>query len=384
MPPEAINLYGQMDNTCGLASLLMILQPESHGIAEYLARWWGGVKNVTKVAETPQVEFNWQRVLNYILLKALWHARLRPYALEKLGEFADDIYADYDFRIQEGFRSLLAREGPRGMFLKNSFESTGAVCDPLLQGHLNLMKKDSELKILYLFFGGKFHHHYDANQPTGAISFTREEVKNVTGKEFQKKINILEDAVKKNYKILLGLGHHWMVVKTIKSFEEIPPSNNEFKAIPRNYFFYVLDPEVKKEKTLPFKRIGENYLFYIFEQNETELNAGLQLLDEVLKEDLPKDAEVYRRFAANEVGAEESLKTQLAEFFGAWPLPEEVRGEAMENFEEGEEGEGERAADAAMLEAGGSETPKRLPTEEEMAQRLRAAIKKAFSDYSKV
>ncbi len=379
MPPEVFKIYGQMDNTCGLASLLMILQPESRGIAETLARWWGGVKNITKAAEAPQVEFNWERVLNYILLKTLKHPRLRAYADEKLGDPAIEYFIVFEDRIQQGLRRICSREGPRGMFLKNIFDSTGAVCDPLLQGHLNLMKLDAELKILYRFFGGIFQHHYEANEPTGAIKFTRQEVKDSTNKEFQGKIKILEQAIQNNHKILLGLGHHWMAVKSIKSFQEDTPAEGEPKVPSRNYFAYVLDPEVKQEKTVPFQRIGENYLFYIFEHKEAELKAGLQILEGVLKEDLPKDAEVYRRFVANEVGKEEPLKKQLVELLGAWPLPEEERGEAEEEFEEEEEEEPGRA-----LEAESMDKIKPLPTEEEMKQKLRAAIKKAFTDYSKI
>ncbi len=378
MPPEAIKLYGQMNNTCGLATLLMILQPESHGMTEHLARWWGGVKNVIKAAESPQVEFNWERVLNYILLKTLKNPRLRAYAEEKLGDMGIEYFIGAEGIIQKVFERICMQDGPRGMFLKNSFESSGSVCDPLLQVHLNIMKEDPELKILYLLFGGRFQHRYEAIQPTGAINFTRAEIKEPTSQEFQKKIKILDEAIHNNHKILLGLGHHWMAVKTIKSFEEDLPAGSEAKTPRRNYFTYVLDPEFKQEKTLPFQRIGENYMFYIFEHDETQFKAGLQLIEEVLKEEFPKDAEVRRRFLANEVGDEESLKKQLKELFGAWPLPEEEREKVEAELEEEEE------AESRVLEAESMEKPKPLPTEEEMTQKLRVAIKKAFSDYSKV
>ncbi len=379
MTPDALKLYGQMDNTCGLASLLMILQPESHGMAEILTRWWEGVKNLTKAKETPQSEFNWERVLNYILLKTLYHPRLRHYVEEKLGDYADVNFADFDFRIQEILKRICAREGPRGMFLKNCCESAASVCDPLLQLHLNIMKVDPELKILFNLFGGKFQHHYEAKQPTGALNFTRAEVRDSSSKEFQDKITILEKAVQNNHKILLGLGHHWMAVKTIKAFEEDSTPPGDPKAARRNYFAYVLDPEVKQAKTLPFQKIGENYMFYIFEQDESQCKAGLLLIDEVLKEDLPKDAEVYRKFVANEVGAEEPLKKQLVELLGAWPLPEEEREEVEE-----EEEEAGRVLEEREFEAGITNEPKLLPTEAEMRQKLRAAIKKAFTDYSKI
>ncbi len=383
MPPEAPKIYGQMDNTCGLASLLMILQPESRGMVEHLNRWWGGVKSVTKAVDAPQIEFNWERVLNYILLKSLRHPRLRSYIEDKLGEAALEYFIIFEGRVQEGLRQICAREGPRGMFLKNAFESAAAVCDPLLQIHLNLMKQDSELKILYRFFGYKFHHHYEAEEPTGAINFTKEEVKDSNSQGFRKKIKILELAIQAKHTILLGLGHHWMAVKTLKSFEEGNPGANDPSLRLRNYFAYMLDSEVKKEKTLPFQRINQNYMFYIFEHDEGELKKGLQLIEDVLKEDLPKDAEVYRRFAANDVGAEEPLKTQLVELLGTWPLPEEMRGEFEEEIEEEGE-EADRALEAGALEAGGPDKAKPLPTEEEMKQRLRATIKKAFTDYSKI
>ena len=384
MPPDQLKIYGQMENTCGLASLLMILQPESRGIRDYFARWWEGVKNITKAAEAPQVEFNWERVLNYILLKALKHPRLRAYAEEKLGEAALEYFIIFEDRIQQGLRRVCVREGPRGMFLKNAFENVGAVCDPLLQGHLNIMKLDAELKILYRFFGGKFQHHYEAAEPTGAIKFTYADLKDTTGKEFQQKILILEQAIHAKHPILLGLGHHWMAVKGIKSFEDETQRAGESGVQHRNYFAYLLDPEVKKEKTLPFQKINENYLFYVFEQDEAEFHVGLQLLDEVLTEDLPKDAEIYRRFVTNEIGVEEPLKELLAEMLGTGPPHEEERAEVEEEFEEVGEEAIDRAIEVGALETADAAKEKPLPTEEEMVQRLRAAIKKGFSDYSKI
>ncbi len=378
MPTEAIKLYGQMNNTCGLASFLMILQPESHGMAEVLTQWWGGVKNVIKAVEAQQVELNWERVLNYILLKALRHPRLRSYVEEKLGDAAMEYFIIFEGRVQEGLRQICARYGPSGMFLKNNFESAAVVCDPLLQIHLDLMKQDSELKILYRFFGYKFHHHYEAEEPTGAINFTKEEVKDSNNPGFQKKIKILEQAIQAKHTILLGLGHHWMALKTLKAFEEEVAQGVDTKIQRRNYFAYLLDSEVKQEKTLPLQRINQNYMFYIFERDEAELKTGIQLIDDVLIEDLPKDAEVYRRFKANEIGAEEPLKTQLVELFGVWPLPEEMREELVE------EGEEEEEEVSRELEAESMDRIKPLPTEDEMAQKLRAAIKKAFTDYSKI
>jgi hypothetical protein len=374
MPPDQLKIYGQMENTCGLASLLMILQPESRGIENYFVRWWEGVKNVTKAAEAPQVEFNWERVLNYILLKALKHPRLRAYAEEKLGELGLEYFILFEDRIQQNLRRICVREGIKGMFLRNAFESAGVVCDPLLQEHLNLMKKEYELKILYHFFGGKFQHHYESVLPTGAISFTQEEVKDSTSKEFQQKIHILEQAIQAKSPILLGLSDHWLVVKTLKSFID---DSQETSRVPRhNYFVYALDPLVKLEKTYPFQRINENFLFYIFEQDNAELHVGLQLLDEVLMEDFPKDAGIYQRFVANEIGVEEPLKEQLTEMFGTWPLPKEEPVDAEEAIG--------RATNVYLLEAEDVEKEKPLPTEEEMIQRLRAAIKKGFSDYLKV
>ncbi|OLS14662.1 MAG: hypothetical protein RBG13Loki_1703 [Promethearchaeota archaeon CR_4] len=336
------------------------------------------------------MEFNWERVLNYILLKTLRHSRFRAYAEEKLGDSGVEYFILFENRIQQNLRRICVQEGVKGMFLKNAFESMGVVCDPLLQDHLNLMKQEYELKILFHFFGCKFQHHYDSVLPTGAISFKKKEVKDSTGKDFQQKIQILEQAIQTKSPILLGLNDHWMVVRNVKSFIDESQGTEEQGAQHHKYFAYALDPLAKQEKTYPFERINEKFLFYIFDHEDAALRAGLQVLDEVLTEDFPKDAAIYQQFLANEIGDAEPLKQQLAEMFGMWPPLEEERMlfEEAKEIEEEFETMAEEGLDTAMkvdaLNGGNTGELKSLPTEEEMAQRLRAAIKKGFSDYSKV
>ncbi|HMF31136.1 MAG TPA: hypothetical protein VKK79_06970 [Candidatus Lokiarchaeia archaeon] len=376
MSTEGMIIYGQLENTCGLASTLMATQPERNGFADQLSVWWDGVGQLVDDPSNQAKEFAWERVLDYILLKIPTNDKLRAFVEEQDPDLAMLFTLNIGDRVQKIFARICRHEGPKGMFLKNAYEATGRVCDPLLDIHLGIMKTNADLGVLYCFFGGKFLHRFESGMPTGAIFFTRDEVKNPLDKNFLKKVQILEQAVKDGQHIFLGQTHHWMAVKGLKSFEDddAPPSKGGQK--PRKYFLYVLDPEKRMEMTLPFNVLTENFLFYFFQEDNTRQQAGLQLLAEVLDAEIAQDAEIYQKYLAGDIGDEDALRQQVKDFVGE-----------MEVEEEEEEEDHERAAELAQLEARertAPPPPKGILTGEQWMERIRAAIKRNFSDYSKM
>jgi hypothetical protein len=380
MSTEGLKIYGQLENTCGLATTLMATQPELQGFADQLSTWWDGIAQLVEDSSNKVQEFGWERVLDYIILKVAKNDRLREFVEAQDADAAMLFLINIEDRVQRIFAKICRHDMPRGMFLKNAYDSGGRVCDPLLEIHLGIMKTNADLGVLYQFLGGKFVHHFESGIPTGAINFTRDEVKDSLDKNFAKKIQILEQSLKDGQHVFLGQTHHWMAVKGLKSFEDDDAPAGKGGQKPRRYFLYVLDPQKCVELTLPFNVLTENYLFYFFADDPALQAAGLKLLQEVLEEEIARDAEFFHKFRAGDIGDAEVLRKQAMEFLSAM-------GEVPEEAEE-EEGEGEHAAELAHLEGRKWVAPPppmgTILTGEQWMERIRAAIKNNFSDYSKL
>ena len=148
----------------------------------------------------------------------------------------------------------------------------------------------------------------------------------------------------------------------------------------KRYFLYVLDPEQEMEKTLPFTFLTENFLFYFFDQDDQSLEKGMQLLTEVLREEVAKDAALFQLFRGGDIGDEAKLRQQLIDFVGEL---------AEEEGEEQAEEEIEHSAEFAQSEVEThSKTLTHLVTGvltgDQWMDRICAAIKRNFSNYSKL
>jgi len=85
-------LFFQQHNTCGLSSLLMLLDPISNTkLAEFLDSIWSKVKNLILQTNFSKKEFTWSHALEYLLLKSYHENIISDYIKSRL-EFEDDYF----------------------------------------------------------------------------------------------------------------------------------------------------------------------------------------------------------------------------------------------------------------------------------------------------
>ncbi len=308
--------YGQFSNGCGLASLLMLLNPEENpNIKEFLEKEWDYISSLFDRYHYNSNEYHWALVLQYLLLKCLGNSD---------DESRDPIYEFFEKRIkwiyhdqklvnksvQESQRSLLLEKNkPNEAFTYGDYLGDSDFLTPLIiMKNIHVMKTDAELKVLAEIFDFKFEYQ-EFDDITGAITFLAEELtsKTVKKENARKKWNTLEMySNDSKYLLLYGKAHHWLAIKDV--YKKCPEEaikgkvDNKKSWKAKNLILEVNDPAQKRTLKLDFDDIQLSDRILVFSKrsaNKTESFKPFSLFEPLLKltkEDAPVEVELWRQY----------------------------------------------------------------------------------------
>lgn len=263
-------LYQQLISSCGLASLLMLLDPETNSeLQTFLALIHEEIRPlIAKITPDLGSEFNFQYVFQYLLLKAesqeapsfqfLYEFLLNKFPNGYLDQCAIrnfQLIAKHDFYLQSGLLDLV--KAYDRFLLERSIVSPA-----LLKDETSTIKSGFNLKILMAIFGWDFFPH-ESGDGTGAFYLTKK-----TKKKFLR--TLIEGYLSDNVRILFNNQNHWMAVvglypknvkkwKKMDDFWTLKRSINEFTLVVNN-------PIGPKQELLELKSLTQSQRFYFFKE----------------------------------------------------------------------------------------------------------------------
>lgn len=290
-------LFNQQHNTCGLSSMLMLLDPPNNmHIKSFLDEIWKHVKTILLNLDLKKKEFEWSHALEYLLLKSYHENILSEYIMEHK-EFADDYYINR-VPLEVHLRQMQEKHYNLGRMLiyeeYQKFFDTGIVNHFILTDQINQMKDAKEMELLFSLFGYDFVPQYSPDG-TGGIFFTRKELKNQDLPSVAQRLKKLEHEFNRGGKIMLGMYHHWLAVSNI--------GKNR-----RGYFIVVNDPNTARRYRLPLKKLRDTDRFYIFKKREEDILPFWQQLKAWLTEEIKQDILAFSEFKKK---LQENLKKRL-------------------------------------------------------------------------
>ncbi len=352
--------YHQLPNACGLSSLLMALRPDARAITPILDEFWEKIRNLFREKHWQnRREYLWTRVLEYLLLKGFQAPDFREAFEAAMPEFFELYVIISHDQIQQTHALLLKRFGPRIEPLIEKYYERGLLYEELVLRRILKMKENPELKFLAKIFGCDFVPWPQSWDGTGAVTFTREDLKsyrkNNPSPEFEEKVTFLRKGLKAEDPMLLGSTHHWLAVKDILEFDG-------------KLFLTYHDPANGKEMRRPFDRFGPSDFFYRFTFSSEELQKNAAIARRVIEQDIPA-----------EIQAPPPAKPEQE-------IDRVVEGVEIQSGDLQElELEAQTTA-AAPLEETGERKP--IPPEalagKTIVERLRYIIRASFSDYTKL
>lgn len=212
--------YTQHPNGCGLATLLMLIDPpKNQEIKQFLSDVWKKISPLFGHTSFVLLELQWAIALQYLLLKSLGNAK------------KDDIYQFFNSRLeysyddakiingftQEQNRKILLDLGKdqEAMLYLHYTELDDYVTPSLLMKNLHTMKTDVELKILAEIFNYTFVFS-PSEDSTGALYFQKSKYAKRLPEEFKKQWRTLEKCANDpSHVIIFGQYYHWLAVRGI-------------------------------------------------------------------------------------------------------------------------------------------------------------------------
>ncbi|MBD3229802.1 MAG: hypothetical protein GF329_16590 [Candidatus Lokiarchaeota archaeon] len=226
--------YGQLYNTCGLSSLLMIANPENSNLQYLLDE----ICEYLGVSTTFNRALNWQLACGYLLLKMSF-SRILGYQLRKnFGTIYDNYKILLENQIRQKIQYHKDRENKKTVSNLNTFLEHRIIRKKTLRLFMDDMKTNLELKLLAFLFGGKFIKNNDSNDGTGCHIFKK------NNKKTRKRLmEMIDDG------LMLGLFNHWMAVRNLEKNDQ------------SQHVITINDPLRNRESIL-LSEIDENHRFY--------------------------------------------------------------------------------------------------------------------------
>lgn len=281
----SLPIYKQLDNTCGLSTFLMLINPENHAkIMNVLDDLYDKLSFMAPETNSGKFfvsEFNWSIVIVYLLLKSLGKNVLSSIISSDWGELFDNyrIYTKHVLQDENDEEIMVMPPSVRNLYM--SFFNKNKVNPYILKRFLHFMRTGIEIKILFSLFGGEFLPQ-QAQDGTGALFFTKEEI----GKNaWKKKLDILQvHLTNKNGskvpRVALNLEDHWVAVISIK--EDViffnDPLTEEVSKIRVNEDFY------------------ESYRFYLFNLDLTKCVLLNDSIMKFLENEIQKESNLLHDF----------------------------------------------------------------------------------------
>ncbi|MHA1733221.1 MAG: hypothetical protein ACTSU5_14840 [Promethearchaeota archaeon] len=361
--------FHQLPNACGLSALLMALRPDAREIAPILDEFWEIVAPLFRERRWQgRREFRWTLLLEYLLLKGMVDEEIREASYGAMPDFYDVYVVVSQMQVREVHALLLRRFGSRVEPLIERYYGDGLLYEELVLRRILKMKENPELKLLAWLFGCEFVPWGKSLDGTGAVTFTREEVKSYRKgnptPEFGEKLNFLREGLEAEDPVLLGSTHHWLAVRDLLEFDG-------------KYFVTYHDPATAKEVRKPLDRFTSNDFFYRFHFDPALAEGNVPLVRGVLERDVPAEVEAA---AVEGVAVVQPPGTSIELV---------ARGVEIESGQLSVEGDTGREVPPEIETGAGvppatdqvpPEAPERIPGET-FVQRLRRIIRSNFSDY---
>lgn len=290
-------LFNQQHNTCGLSSMLMLLDPiENQYLKSFLEEIWEHVKKILLPLKLKKDEFKWSHGLEYLLLKSYHQNLLSEYIMEHK-QFADDYYIsrvplEVHLRQLQEMHYNLGRMEIYDEY--KTFFDDGTVTHFILTDQIGQMKDAKEVEMLFSLLGYDFVPQYSPDG-TGGIFFTRKELKNQDDVSVHQRLRKLEHEFNKGAKIMLGMYHHWLAVTEIGKKR-------------RGYYIVVNDPNTAKKYRLPLKKLRDTDRFYIFKKRNEDVKAFWQQVRAWMDTEIKRDQKAFVEFKKK---LQENLKKRL-------------------------------------------------------------------------
>ena len=270
-------IYQQLMSSCGLASLLMLLDPESNPpLRAFLNQIHQIIRPlILKITPDLGLEFNYQYVFQYLLLKAESQEAdsfqfLYTYLLDQFPSgYADQcaicnyqLLSKRDFYLESNLYDLV-RAYDR-FLLERSIVSPA-----LLKDETSTIKSGFNLKILMAIFGFEFLPH-ESGDGTGALYLSK-----ATKKEFL--LLLLEGHLDEHIRILFNDHNHWMAMvglypKNLKKWRKGVDPIAQKRSI-KEFTVVFNNPIGPKQELFEMKNLNISQRFYFFKSQEVPPTA---------------------------------------------------------------------------------------------------------------
>lgn len=321
-PRNDFPIFHQQKNTCGLSSMLMLLDPLSNAkTREVLDYVWNHVKELLLRPKVEKKEFEWSYALEYLLLKSFHENILSQYIMDHM-EFADDYYINkvpLEVHLRQLMEPYYKKNATLIIELYERYFETGEVSSMIITDQIGQMKDAKELEMLMSIFGYQFLPQY-SQDGTGAIFFTNKEIRKPEIPSVNRRLKLLRFEYEKGARIMIGSAYHWMAVT------EIIPD-------PKGYILVFNDPNTARRFKIPFKKLSDTDRFYIYRKRQESPETFWEDLKAWINEEIKKDKESFNQF---NLKRQEQIKQRLKQEAEARAKMQQERLEKLESKQESE------------------------------------------------
>jgi hypothetical protein len=211
--------------------------------------------------------YNWQVVLEWLLFQTAFNTSFQNRIAKISGiDFSDIFLPVLQYGINNkrpfDFESLIDYKKDT---LHQSIEFSQNFNGEWLMRRVNVWKQDFELAILAIIFGCKFIPWPKTQDGTGALFFTKKELKKES-KSYKEKIEFLISKISSENPVLCNFSFHWVAIKAIKKKKN-------------DYIIFYHDPATADEYLRPLNDFREEDRFYFFQFQPQLLKENIEKLN---------------------------------------------------------------------------------------------------------
>ncbi len=282
-------LYRQLTNSCGLASILMLMDPSKNPKLQEILDKIGQLINplILKILPINESEFIYQYVLQYVLLKAISQDSeefmfLNQYLTEQFESSYENHKIISNFKLNESHRKFIDHE----MFaIAKAYDryilEGNTIPTLMLKNETFSIKNDMDLKILMSIFGYVF---IPFNSTNGALVYKK-------NKEFLE--NLCKSHIDPENRILFGDGKHWQALTGLypKNLDKWVVNNEKIapKISLKNFITVYNDPILPKQHSVPLKEIVSQQFFYIFKKKKGDNSILWNRIQNAIAQNIPNE-----------------------------------------------------------------------------------------------
>jgi len=283
-------LYRQLTNSCGLASILMLMDPSKNPKLQEILDNIGELINplILKILPVNESEFIYQYVLQYVLLKAVSrnseeYQFLNDYLTEQFKSSFENQKLISNFKLAESHQKFIEHE----MFaIAKAYDryilEGNTISTLVIKNETFSVKNDMDLKILMSIFGYDF---IPFNSTNGALVYDKKD------KNFLN--NLCKSHIDPEYRILFGDGKHWQALTGlyINNLDKWVIKNDKIapKTSLKDYTIVYNDPIIPKQHSMQLKEIISQQFFYVFKKKKGDHSKLWDRIKNAIAQNIPNE-----------------------------------------------------------------------------------------------